>query len=269
MRIGELSRRTGVPVPTIKYYLREGLLPAGELTSPNQAVYGEEHERRLNLIRALLDIGGLKIAAIGEVLAAVDDPGTPLHEVLGAASGLLVDRPAKPEPPGPDPVRESARLRVDALVAGRGWLVGETAPGRELLAGTLAAMDRLGLGDFGRAVADYADAAEQVARADLDQLADRTSRAELVETVIVGTVLGSVAFEALRQLARADRSARRGALREPAPDNGRTAAGAGHRDAGRDRTGWAHTAGGGGVRPNTQGASTTSQPSGSSKRTAP
>lgn len=29
MRIGELSRRTGVPVPTIKYYVREGLLPPG------------------------------------------------------------------------------------------------------------------------------------------------------------------------------------------------------------------------------------------------
>src|SRR2546430_1153453 len=29
MRMGELSRRSGVSVPTIKYYLREGLLPAG------------------------------------------------------------------------------------------------------------------------------------------------------------------------------------------------------------------------------------------------
>ena len=41
MRIGELSRATEVPVPTIKYYLREGLLPHGELSSPNQASYGE------------------------------------------------------------------------------------------------------------------------------------------------------------------------------------------------------------------------------------
>ena len=29
MRIAELSNRSGVPVPTIKYYLREGLLPFG------------------------------------------------------------------------------------------------------------------------------------------------------------------------------------------------------------------------------------------------
>ena len=46
MRIAELSQKTGVPVPTIKYYLREGLLPAGELTSPNQAHYDDRHVQR-------------------------------------------------------------------------------------------------------------------------------------------------------------------------------------------------------------------------------
>ncbi|MFF3555259.1 MerR family transcriptional regulator [Streptomyces tsukubensis] len=247
MRIGELSRRTGVPVPTIKYYLREGLLPAGELTSPNQAAYGEEHERRLKLIRALLDIGGMKIAAIGEVLAAVDDSGRPLDEVLGAVSEVLVARPVKPaqpESPEPDgdPVHESARRRVDALIARRGWLVGETAPGRELLAGTLAAMDRLGHGDFGRVLTDYAEAAERVARADLDHRAGRTSREALVETAIVGSVLGGVAFEALRQLAGTDRSARRhGGFREPerepVSEPAGTAPVAGDADTGYGRTG--------------------------------
>jgi len=37
MRIGELSRRSGVPVPSIKYYVREGLLPAGERTRPTRS----------------------------------------------------------------------------------------------------------------------------------------------------------------------------------------------------------------------------------------
>ena len=41
MRISELSAQTGVPVPTIKYYLREGLLPEGERSAPTQAAYGE------------------------------------------------------------------------------------------------------------------------------------------------------------------------------------------------------------------------------------
>ena len=33
MRISELARETAVPVATVKYYLREGLLHDGELTS--------------------------------------------------------------------------------------------------------------------------------------------------------------------------------------------------------------------------------------------
>ena len=34
MRISELSTRSGVAVPTIKYYLREGLVPEGVRSSP-------------------------------------------------------------------------------------------------------------------------------------------------------------------------------------------------------------------------------------------
>ncbi|MFC9487519.1 MerR family transcriptional regulator, partial [Streptomyces hydrogenans] len=83
MRIGELSRRTGVSVPTIKFYVREGLLPAGRLTSPNQAAYDETHVRRLRLIRALMDVGGLSVAAVREVITAVDDPERPVHALLG------------------------------------------------------------------------------------------------------------------------------------------------------------------------------------------
>ena len=37
MRISELARRSGLPVATVKYYLREGLLPAGEPTAATQA----------------------------------------------------------------------------------------------------------------------------------------------------------------------------------------------------------------------------------------
>ncbi|MFD7659160.1 MerR family transcriptional regulator, partial [Actinosynnema sp. NPDC059797] len=72
MRIGELSRRSGVSVPTIKFYLREGLLAPGSGTARNQASYGEAHERRLRLVRALVEVGGLSLTAVREVLAASD-----------------------------------------------------------------------------------------------------------------------------------------------------------------------------------------------------
>ena len=84
MRISELSEQTGVPVPTIKYYLREGLLPEGERTSATQAVYGEKHVERLRVIRALLD-AGVSIAETPRVVAALDDPPASPHELLGTA----------------------------------------------------------------------------------------------------------------------------------------------------------------------------------------
>src|SRR5687768_10077798 len=85
MRIAELSRQSGVPVPTIKYYLREALLPPGELTSPNQASYGEAHLRRLRLIRALVDLGQVPIARVKEILEGLDSDSMTLHEQIGRA----------------------------------------------------------------------------------------------------------------------------------------------------------------------------------------
>src|SRR5438876_519216 len=84
MLMAELSRSSGVPVATIKYYLREGLLPPGTATSATRAEYGEAHLRRLRLIRALVEIGEIPVAAIGHILAVVDDEAASLHVMLGA-----------------------------------------------------------------------------------------------------------------------------------------------------------------------------------------
>src|SRR4051794_30292921 len=89
MRISELSRVSGVPVATIKYYLREGLLPAGIPTSATSAAYDERHVDRLNLIRALVDVGRVPIARVREVVTALEQPPTSWHDLLGAAHGAL------------------------------------------------------------------------------------------------------------------------------------------------------------------------------------
>ncbi|MEV0025070.1 MerR family transcriptional regulator [Streptomyces atroolivaceus] len=207
MRIGELSRRSGVPVPTIKYYVREGLLPAGRLTSPNQARYDDGHERRLRLIRALLDVGGLPLSAIAEVLGAVDDTAQPLHEVLGVAAVRITPAQAG-DPAGVGPESAEAREEVAALLARRGWRVEPDNPAAQSLAGVLAALRRAGHGGFVELLDVYADAAESVAHADLDYVRRRVAREDLVESVVVGTVLGEAMFGALRRLAHVDASAR-------------------------------------------------------------
>ena len=70
--MSQLSEATGVPVPTIKFYLREGLLAPGARSLPNQANYDPSHVRRLALIRALLVLGQLSVAAARRVLDAID-----------------------------------------------------------------------------------------------------------------------------------------------------------------------------------------------------
>ncbi|MGX5213940.1 MerR family transcriptional regulator [Streptomyces violaceus] len=203
MRIGELSRKTGVPVPTIKYYVREGLLPAGELTSRNQASYEEAHERRLRLIRALLDVGGMKVAEIADVLAAVDDPERPLHKVLGAAADRMGGTAADHD----DDESTAARAAVADLVARRGWRTHESNPAATDLSRALAALTRLGHGTFAELLDTYAEAAEQVAQADLAYVDRRVAVEDMVEGVVIGTVLGEAVFSALRRLAHVEASA--------------------------------------------------------------
>ncbi|MFI7352900.1 MerR family transcriptional regulator [Streptomyces avidinii] len=207
MRIGELSRRTGVPVPTIKYYVREGLLPAGELSSPNQASYDEGHERRLRLVRALLEVGGLSVAAIGDVLTAIDDKEQPVHKLLGTAARRMVPEYGDAGGQG-DAEAVLAREKVARLIEARGWHVGPGNKAVGALEAALASLARVGHGSFAELLDDYADAAEQVARVDLEYTARRVDREDLVEAVVVGTVVGDAMFAALRRMAQVDASSR-------------------------------------------------------------
>lgn len=51
MKIGELARVTNTQVETIRYYEREGLLPATARSEGNYRIYGEAHAERLSFIR--------------------------------------------------------------------------------------------------------------------------------------------------------------------------------------------------------------------------
>lgn len=70
-------------------------------------------------------------------------------------------------------------------------------------------MERVGHGDFATEVLDeYARAAEHVAAVDLGYVGRRAGREDLVETVVIGTVLGEAVFSAARRMAHQDASAR-------------------------------------------------------------
>jgi DNA-binding transcriptional MerR regulator len=205
VRVGDLSRRSGVSVPTIKFYLRDGLLPPGELTSRNQAQYGEEHVRRLGIIRALLDLGGLSVAAVRDVLAVMDQPDAPLHKVLGAALCSMVPPATLPE----DADVDQARQRLTAVAERRGWRTGPDNPSWRAAAEVLVTLQRLGFPRTEDWVEAYAVAAEQVAAADVEVTAGLPTREDTVKAVVVGTLLGDALFAALRRLAQEDASSRK------------------------------------------------------------
>lgn len=74
--IGELSRRTGVKVPTIRYYEQMGLLAAAGRTEGNQRRYDRAGLERLSFIRHARDLG-LSIEAIRELADLSTRPDAP------------------------------------------------------------------------------------------------------------------------------------------------------------------------------------------------
>jgi DNA-binding transcriptional MerR regulator len=201
MWISQLSQRTEVPVATIKYYLREGLLPSGRSVGATRSVYDDQHVRRLRLIRALVGSGGLSLAAVRAVLGTLDEEGHGMHNLLGSAHHALT-------PSAPEPTRASRR-RVAALLDRLGWQVYSDAPTRDVLASALDALDAVGNELPDDLLESYAAAAEQIGAAEVASLPEGGDPSDVLERAVVVTVLGEPVLLALRRLAQEHASAQR------------------------------------------------------------
>lgn len=161
MRINELAERSGVPVATIKYYVREGLLPGGDRTGYNQVAYDETHVHRLRLIRTLIGLAGLPIAVTKTVIAAVDDPDRTAHSTLGEAQ------------------RAVSTTSVDEVIA---------------------VAESLGHPDLVDMLAEYRRAADELAALEIRWLAKAADDRDLLaERAVIGTVLGDALLTAARR----------------------------------------------------------------------
>jgi DNA-binding transcriptional MerR regulator len=206
MRIGELSRATEVPVPTIKYYLREGLLPQGELSSPNQASYGEPHVHRLRLIRALVELAQVPVAQVKEILESLDADDVPLHDQIGRAHRAIT--PTR-KAAASDEARAAASAQVNELITRRGWSVEPEAPALSTLIDTVAALRTLGQDNLVSFLDAYADAVERFTELEVDAVSANPTRDQLAESVVIGTILGETLISSLRLLAQESLSAKR------------------------------------------------------------
>jgi DNA-binding transcriptional MerR regulator len=74
MNIGELSRLSGLPVKTIRYYSDVGLVPEAERSHANYRRYDHDSLVRLEFVRTLRELG-LDIATIKRILDRGEDLG--------------------------------------------------------------------------------------------------------------------------------------------------------------------------------------------------
>ncbi|WP_030758723.1 MULTISPECIES: MerR family transcriptional regulator [unclassified Streptomyces] len=220
MRLAELSERSGVAIATIKYYLREGLLPAGRRVSATTADYDEGHLRRLRLVRAMIQVGEVPVARVRQVLAHVDDESLGRTMRLGAALWALPREPERvdgkgggADRDGEDEAMTAARAEVDQLLRTLGWStareVGELSPVHRSLVSAVATLTRLGYPWDAALMAPYARLMHQVAARDLDFVETFPSEAEKVETAVAATILFQPVLKALHRLAQEEESARR------------------------------------------------------------
>ncbi|MDH6142168.1 DNA-binding transcriptional MerR regulator [Kitasatospora sp. GP30] len=210
MRLAELSEASQVSIPTIKYYLREGLLAPGRRVNATQAEYDESHLRRLRLVRAMIQVGRIPVVTVREVLRQVDDDSLGRSIRLGAALWAL---PRAEDPDPADPQVRGATAEVDRMLAEVGWdhaaKIGQLSPVYRELVDAVASLGRLGYPVDAAELAPYARLMEQTATHDLDRMEQQDGEVAQVEAAVAAAVLFEPVLRCLRRLAQEQEAIRR------------------------------------------------------------
>ncbi len=128
MKMAELERRSGVGRETIRFYIREGLLPEPERRARNVAVYDETHAARLKTIKRLQEERFLPLDIIRRVLdgdtSALPPAGDPFTELgpllaqrLGVGDGETPVPLATLTAGDPQAERDAAALETAGAIA--------------------------------------------------------------------------------------------------------------------------------------------------------
>lgn len=127
LKISELAEAAGVPVATVRHYLREGLLPEGKKTSRNMAYYPAELVDRIKLIKLLQEERFMPLKVIRELLDGPGDgtgaggPGEPtgddrLRDALAAADrGIEVALARERDRTGAEEVADRYGVPIEVL----------------------------------------------------------------------------------------------------------------------------------------------------------
>lgn len=90
MNIGQLSRRTGVPIDTVRYYEKQQLLPPPTRTASGYRHYEADDVLRLTFIRRAKSLG-FTLEEIRDLLALSRADDGDMAAIRAAAASKLID----------------------------------------------------------------------------------------------------------------------------------------------------------------------------------
>jgi DNA-binding transcriptional MerR regulator len=193
VRVSELVERSGVPLPTIKYYIREGMLAPGESTVPRRADYDESHLARLRLIHALTGPADLSLAKVKAILQIIDAPEGNITDQLARATAILAGSQK-------EITKDWASYpRSEKVVRMLGAEYHPEPPAVASLEEALAGVENAGLQPDPRQMAVYGEHMLAIARSEIDAIPQDPAQA--VEYSVLGTVLYEPVLTAIRRLA--------------------------------------------------------------------
>ncbi len=91
VKISELERITGVPQSTIRYYVKEGLLPQPTKVNKSMAYYDESCVQRIALVRELQEKRYYPLSVIKNIISRMDN-GIPLPSLLSLEDAIFRPR---------------------------------------------------------------------------------------------------------------------------------------------------------------------------------
>ncbi len=91
---GQLAKKAGVKIETIRYYERIGLIPKPGRRESGYRQYSDETVKRVQFIRHAKELG-FTLREIHELLSLRHDPGTPCSMVKSRAKSKIEDIEAK------------------------------------------------------------------------------------------------------------------------------------------------------------------------------
>lgn len=90
MQIGQLAQHAGVPIDTVRYYERQGILPPPERQASGYRRYSPDDVSRLRFVRRAKALG-FSLAEVRELLALSGRPAEDMAGLKAAAGEKLAD----------------------------------------------------------------------------------------------------------------------------------------------------------------------------------